>query len=125
MEWIQLSLQYGLPTFLLISVVVGLYKGAWPVAVRAWDEQQAERREERERFLSTLERFDHTINEERKSFQVMLTTERAMRLEERNLFLSVLDKHTEKLTGVTEKLGDITDAVTELQHTIGNNSHGE
>lgn len=111
MDILELAAKFGLPTFLLIVFGLGVWKGMWPFAVKAWEDQQIERREERTRFLDTL-------REERIAFQEMVVYEKSVRIEEREKFLHALDGHTKLMGDFSDQLRAVTAALAQIQRAM-------
>src|SRR5688500_15268300 len=94
MDWYDFAIRVGLPSAALAGIGWFVAARVWPFVINAWQEQQRERLEERDRFLSALEKNQET-------FQKLVDTERVVRLDERDKFLSALEKHREELQGIT------------------------
>lgn len=94
MDWFDLIIRAGLPTATLVCIGWFFATRVWPFIIRAWQDQQEERQEERDRFLAALEKNQET-------FQKVVEAERVIRLDERDRFLSALEKHREELAGIT------------------------
>lgn len=94
MDWVDFVIRVGLPTAALAGIGWFVAARVWPFIVKAWETQQNERKEEREKFLAALAA-------ERESFQQVVTTERLARIDERDRFLGALEKHRQELAGIT------------------------
>lgn len=94
MDWFDLIIRVGLPTAALAGIGWFMAARVWPFIVNAWQDQQRERQEERDRFLAALERNQET-------FQKVVEAERVIRLDERDRFLAALEKHRDELAGIT------------------------
>lgn len=96
-DWVSIILQVGLPSLALIAIGRFFANRIWPAAVKAWETQQSERREERQEFLKAL-------SEEREAFNSVLAVERRLRTDERNMFLQALDGYRKQLETIAEIL---------------------
>lgn len=106
MDWSQLF-QFGVPTALLAAGLWFTVKHIWPFVVRAWETQSEERRQEREKFLET-------VNSMMKTFESISRSERDTRIDERNRFLAALEQHN-------RHLADVVEAQEELRQAIDSN----
>lgn len=97
MDWLEFFGRYGLPTIILAAISVFFAKQIWPFIVRSWENQQAERREERNLFLAALEK-------QEESTERIVKEERATRLAERDRFLAALEGHRKQLETIANTL---------------------
>lgn len=97
MDWLEFFGRYGLPTIILAAISIFFAKNVWPFVVNAWQDQQNERREERNRFITELA-------ESRAMFQKVMEAEREVRIEERNRFLTALEGHRAQLSEIARAL---------------------
>lgn len=125
MDWLELARNYGLTGAGLFAVIWFLAKYVWPFFVGLYHEQQAERREERARFIATADAFLESLAAERKAFQEVVTSnrisrfeerevDRITRIEERERFLSALRDHHNQLAAMTKAQEDFTKVQLEL-----------
>lgn len=99
--------RFGLPTLIVVAVLVFVWKLAWPFVTdkiwpfvtAAWEDMQAERRDDQRRFLQSLV-------EQRMTFERVANEERRMRLEERDKFLGALDTLNKNMADVARVLED-------------------
>lgn len=97
MDWLEFFGRYGLPTIILAAISIFFARNVWPFIVRAWEQQQDERRAERQQFLVEL-------SEARKAFRKEMEAEREVRIDERNRFLVALEGHRLQLETIAETL---------------------
>jgi hypothetical protein len=94
LDWLEFFGRYGLPTIILAAISIFFAKHVWPFIVRAWEQQQEERRAEREQFLKELsnarQQFLDELSNARKEFKIVMEAERGVRIDERNRFLEQL-----------------------------------
>jgi len=111
MDLLDLAAKFGLPTFLLVVFGLGVWKGMWPFAVKAWEDQQSERKEERTRFLDALK-------DERAAFKEMVIYEKSVRIEEREKFLNALDRQADLMTEFSRQLMTVSNALLEVKRAM-------
>lgn len=86
MDWLDFTIRVGFPLAALAAIGWFVTKHVWPFIVSAWQEQQKERREEREKYLASLK-------EQGESFRSILAEGERIRREERDKFLAALEAH--------------------------------
>lgn len=100
MDWFDFAIRAGFPLAALAFIGWFLVKHVWPFVVKAWHDSQAERREEREKNLETLEKTQ-------EMFQRLIDIERTVRIEERDRFLAALNQQGATLVRVAETQAQI------------------
>lgn len=86
MDWLDFTIRVGFPLAALAAIGWFVTKHVWPFIVSAWNQQQQERREEREKYLASLEK-------QGESFRAILAEGERIRREERDRFLDALEAH--------------------------------
>lgn len=91
MDWFDFAIRAGLPTAALAATAWFVAARVWPFITSAWQEQQRERREEREKYLASLK-------EQGEMFKTILAEGERIRQAERDRFLEALARHQQRKT---------------------------
>lgn len=95
MDWFDFAIRAGLPTAFLGFIGWFLVKHVWPFIVKAWNDSQVERREDREKNLAALEK-------QTEMLERLMDGERRTRVEERDRFVGILDRQGDSLKQIAE-----------------------
>lgn len=95
MDWVEFFTRFGVTAGVLVLILVFLGRSLWPAALKAWEDQQKERREERTQFLNAL-------TDERKAFKAAVDEERQSRIQESQRFLAALELHGRQIATMAE-----------------------
>lgn len=102
MDWFDFAIRAGFPLAALAFIGWFLVKYVWPFIVKAWNDSQAERREEREKSLATLEKTQGM-------FERLIDIERNVRIEERDKFLAALSQQSATLMRIADTQAQIAE----------------